>query len=124
VPVSDRDRFAGAFAQCLDGQLTVGKGYAHWVAADLDGERKALEPVGQPGCEGQGVAADVGAGVDALDEIERPRHYAHVDAFLGGAALNVADVAFQRDQETLPGRVRVDVGQHGGVHDEAECGPV
>ena len=42
------------------------------------------------------------AGVAALHQIEGAGHHAHVDALLGGAALDVANVALQGDEEPLP----------------------
>ena len=74
----------------------------------------------QPRAEVQDAVADVGADVAALDEVERPGHHPHVDALLGRAALDVADVALERHEEALPRALRVQRGQDAGVGDEAQ----
>ena len=70
------------------------------------------------------VVADLGADVGALDEIQRARDDPQVDPFLRGTALDVVDVARERDQESLPRAVRVDGSQSAGVGDVAQRGPV
>ncbi len=40
--------------------------------------------------------------VRALDEIQRAPHHPQVDALTGGAALDVAYIALERNEESLP----------------------
>jgi hypothetical protein len=65
---------------------------------ELHGERETVELVDQPWLEVQHAVADAAA----LQQVQGPGHDAHVDAFLGGAALHVAEVAFQRLPKPLP----------------------
>ena len=50
----------------------------------------------------QDAFADVGARVTALHEVECPAHDTHVDALFRRAALDVVDMALERDKEPVP----------------------
>src|SRR5690606_33754449 len=93
-------------------------------AAHPDGQRQRAEPVGQERVEAQPVAAYLQPQVAPLQQVERTGHGAEVDAFLGRAALDVLDVAFQCFGEQVPGGGAVGAGQHPGVDEGAEGGAV
>ena len=117
---ADPDRAVGALGVDRHIQPAVGEAEANRRPTELHGEREVLEAIGQPRREAEDVAADRGAEVPALYQVERAGHHPHVDALLGGAALDVADVALERHEEALPRALGVDPGQRGGVGDEAE----
>src|SRR3984893_7421798 len=120
----DADRPPPALPMGGRRQPPVGGRHEDRRPPELHRERQPVEPWGQPGVEVQDIAADLRAGVAALDEIERPRYHAHVDALLRGAALDVADVALQRDDEPLPRGLDVQPREHAAVRDEAQRGAV
>src|SRR5262249_47323294 len=104
------DLVADAELDGLSGALRVG-GERQRPVIERDGERRALElhregqPVelcGQSRIEVQDSVADLRARGEALYGVERPGHDTHVNTLLGGAALDVADVALERDEESLP----------------------
>src|SRR5580700_6160162 len=99
----DPDRPAESLGVHDDGQPAVLERDPDRRPPELHREREPVEAVGEPWVEVQDAVADVGADVSALDEIERPRHHSEVDALLGGAALDVSDVALERLDEALPG---------------------
>src|SRR3984893_10054498 len=120
----DADRPPHALPMGGQRQPPVGERHEDRRPPELHRERQPVEPWGQPGVEVQDIAADLRAGVAALDEIERPRYHAHVDALLRGAALDVADVALQRDDEPLPRGRDAQPREHAAVRDEAQRGAV
>src|ERR1017187_2869431 len=120
----DADRPQHALPVGGQGQLPVGECPADPPPPELHRERQPVELGGQPGVEVQDAVADLRAGVAALDEIERPGYHAHVDALLRGAALDVADVAFQRGEEPLPRGLEVQRREHAAVRDKAQRGAV
>src|SRR5664280_529591 len=87
---------------------------------ELHRERQLIQLVGQPGVKSQYSVADPHPGVTPLNQVEGSRHDAHVDPLLGGAALDVADVALQGEQEPLPRGVRVQGCQHPTMGNEAQ----
>src|SRR4051812_27501127 len=72
------------------------------------------------GVEVEHPVADLGPQIAPLDQIQRPGHYPHVDALLGGPALHVADIALQRHHVPLPRAFRVYVCKDTCMRDEAQ----
>ena len=72
----------------------------------------------------QHALADTGAEISALQQIEGAGHDTQVDALLGRASLDVTHVALQREDEPLPGALRVQRGQHAGERHETQRGTV
>src|SRR5215469_14714849 len=85
---SDPDRMARAFGVDGQRQAVAGKRHLDRGLQELHRERQAVELARQPRIEVQNAVADEGARVTALHEVERPGHDAHMDAFLGRAALD------------------------------------
>src|SRR5215208_1563904 len=69
--------------------------------------------------EVEGAILNLGPHVPSLDQVQRPGHHSHVDALLGGAALDVADITVKRGHKHLPRAFGVQIGQDGSVHNEA-----
>ena len=116
----DAHRVAEALGLHGDGELPGAHRDPQRRALEDQREREAVEAQGEPRVEGQHAVAGAGAEVGPLEEVEGPRHHPHVDALLGGAALHVADVGLDGDEEALPGALGVDAGEHRGVRDERE----
>src|SRR5215212_5135346 len=70
--------------------------------AEPQGERAAIQPLIRLRAEAEHAVLDLGPHVAPLDQVLRPGHHPHVDAFFCGATLNIADVALQRGCELLP----------------------
>ena len=118
--LGDRERGAVAAAQLADvvadahadSSAVAGEGGdGELGSVERDGDRRATElhrhpqpvqPIGDLRIEIEHVVADLGAEVGALDEVQGAGHHPQVDPLLGGAALDVGDVALQRDEESLP----------------------
>jgi len=101
-------------------QAVVGECHLDRGTPELHRERQPVDLGREPRIEVQHAVADERARVTALYQVQRPGHDTHVDALLGGAALNVVGVAAQRDKEPLPRAVRVDGREDPGVGDEAQ----
>src|SRR5215203_3418283 len=67
--------------------------------AEPQGEREAIQPLIRLRAEAEHAVLDLGSHVAPLEQVQRPGHHPHVDAFFCGAALNIADVALQRGCE-------------------------
>jgi hypothetical protein len=87
-------------------------------------EPHAGEVVGQSGVEVQPVASGLEAGEPSLQQVDGAGHGSQVDALGGHAACAVGDVGVERLAEEPPGGRAVDAGQHPGVHDLGQGGPV
>src|SRR5215212_1257508 len=70
--------------------------------AEPQGAREAIQPLIRLRAEAEHAVLDLGPHVSPLDQVQRPSHHAHVDAFFCGATLNITDVALQRGCELLP----------------------
>src|SRR6516164_4996510 len=101
-------------------QLAAADGDQQRGLLELQRERKAIQPAGEPGGEVQDTVAELGACVIPLHDVERPGHDAHVDPFLCRAALDVLDIAPERDEKPLPRALRVESGEHPRVGDKAQ----
>src|SRR2546423_10736376 len=102
VADTDPDWPAEALGEGVHGELVVGDAAPERGAAELHRERQSVEPVGEGRGEVQHPAAHASADVAALQQVKGARHDTHVDALLGGAALHVAHIALERDEEALP----------------------
>ena len=105
-----------------DGERARRHRHAHRSAAELYPEGEPVELLRHPRIESQDPVADVDSGVRVLQEIERARHDPQVNAFSGCSALDVTDIAFERDEKALPGRLRVERRERTGVRHEAQGG--
>src|SRR6266480_6124896 len=101
--VADPDADGAAHALGVDGQRQpiVGERDEDRGLLELHRERQAVELPREPRIEVQDAFADVGARVTALHEVECPAHDTHVDALLRRAALDVVDIALERDKEPV-----------------------
>src|SRR5215210_9264319 len=70
--------------------------------AEPQGAREAIQPLIRLRAEAEHAVLDLGPHVAPLDQVQRPGHHSHMDAFFCGAALNIADVALQRGCELFP----------------------
>src|SRR5215213_2973526 len=124
VADADLDGAAEAVVLYYNGQLAPFEGDLDWRPAELHGEHQPIQVPYRLRVEAENAVADLGPQVASLDQIERPGHHSHVDAFLGGAALHVTHIALQRHHVPAPRTFRVQVGQDARVHDEAQSGTV
>jgi hypothetical protein len=105
-------------------QLAVGDCNQDRGLPELHRERQAVQAARQPRVEVQHVVADVAARVVPLHDVEGGGHDTQVDSLFRCSALDVVDIAAERDKEAVPRAFGVDGGEHSGMGDDAQRGAV
>ena len=75
--------------------MVLGQGDVDAVAPVVDAEAELLDLRREGRLEPEHLPAGAHAGQAAQDDVDRAGHRSQVDAFGGGAALDVGDVALQ-----------------------------